>query len=54
MLASVTGFGRAKKFCQGELTEAKPERRAMTEIPITPIFSDVASTMFEVGAAGPI
>ena len=53
MVASVTGLGRVKKFCQGELTEAKPESRAMTEIPMTPIFSEVVSTMLE-GAVGPI
>ena len=52
-VASVTGFGRAKKFCQGELTEAKPDRRAMTDIPMTPIFSDVSSTMFGRGSVGP-
>ena len=34
--ASVTGLGREPKVCQGELTEAKPDRRDMMEIPITP------------------
>ena len=33
---SVTGLGRAQKFCQGELTAAKPESRAMSEMPMTP------------------
>ena len=37
MVASVMGLGREKKFCQGELTDANPERRDITEIPITPM-----------------
>ena len=53
IVASVTGFGRAKKLCQGELTEAKPESSAMTDIPMTPTFSEVVSTRLD-GATGPI
>lgn len=33
---SVTGRGLEKMFCQAALTLAKPDRRAMREIPITP------------------
>ena len=44
-VVSVTGLGLVKKFCQGEDTDAKPERRAMTEMPMTPIFSDVVSSI---------
>ena len=43
MVVSVTSLGREKKFCHGELTEAKPERRDITEIPITPMRSREAS-----------
>ena len=43
MVASVIRFGREKKFCHGELTEAKPERRDITEIPMTPMRSREAS-----------
>ena len=43
MVASVTSLDREKKFCHGELTEAKPERRDITEIPMTPMRSSDAS-----------
>lgn len=43
MSVSVTCFGLEPKFCHKELTEAKPERRAMRDIPITPILSRQAS-----------
>lgn len=33
---SVTSRGLEKRFCQGALTLAKPDRRAMREIPMTP------------------
>ena len=46
MSASVTGMGRAPKLCQGELTEAKPERRDMREIPIIPTRSRHSSLIF--------
>ena len=42
-VASVTGSGREKKFCQGEETEAKPERSDITDMPITPMRSREAS-----------
>ncbi len=40
---SVTGRGRCKKFCQGELVAAKPDRSAMNVIPMTPTRSRQAS-----------
>lgn len=33
---SVTGRGLEKIFCQGALTLAKPDKRAMRDIPMTP------------------
>lgn len=42
-VASVMGLGREKKFCQGEETEAKPERSDIIEMPITPMRSREAS-----------
>lgn len=44
--ASVIGLKRAKKLCHGDDTEAKPERRDMTEMPMTPILDSEASSMF--------
>jgi hypothetical protein len=41
--ASVTGRGFATKVCQGAETAAKPERRAMREIPMIPTRSRHAS-----------
>ena len=53
MVASVTGLGREKKFCQGEETEAKPESRDMTDIPMTPMRSREASLkLCEVSEVG--
>lgn len=40
---SVTGRGLVKRVCQGALILAKPERRAMREIPITPTRERLAS-----------
>ena len=45
MSASVTGRDLEPKFCQGELTLAKPERMAMKEMPITPTRERQASLM---------
>jgi len=54
MEASETGVGREKKFCQGELTEAKPDRRDMTDIPMTPMRSREASLrLWELSMVGP-
>lgn len=36
MSVSVTGLGRVPKSCQIELTDAKPDRRAMSATPTTP------------------
>lgn len=47
---SVTGLDLEKKFCQGALTLAKPERRAMRETPITPTRERHAS--LSVGKSG--
>ena len=46
---SGTGGVRVKKFCHGELTLAKPERRAIKEIPMTPTRSRHASLKDWVG-----
>lgn len=43
--ASVTGRGRVPKLCHGELTDAKPERIDMREMPMTPTRSRQASLM---------
>ena len=53
MVASVTGLGREKKFCQGEETEAKPDSNDMTDIPLTPMRSRAASLkLCEVSEVG--
>ena len=43
MSVSVTGRVRVKNFCHGELMAAKPERRAMNVMPMTPTRSRLAS-----------
>ena len=52
--ASETGLRREKKFCHGELTEAKPDKRDITEMPMTPMrSSDASLKLWALSTVGP-